>query len=399
VLHSTEPIQPAGWERRVPLCKSARMVTESDWAHWVTEQLESIRTTGRWRSTRTLDSFGPSGRMHGTPVVNFASNDYLGLSAHPAVIDAAHAALDHWGAGSTASRLIVGSRPCHEELEAEIAAWKHTDRAVLFSSGYAANVGVLSVLGAADVTILSDELNHASIIDGCRLSRAQVRTYRHVDLDHLGDLMTHTPGRKVVVTDAVFSMDGDVAPVDGIVAICNDADALLVLDEAHSVLGPHVAATDGNRVVRVGTLSKTLGSLGGWVACSNDLADLLVNRARSFIFTTALSPADAASALAALAVVRSEEGAALVAHLCKMIERIAPGHSSPIVPIMLGDEGSAVDASARLLDRGILVPAIRPPTVPVGTSRLRVAMSAAHTEEMVAALIDGLAGLQLRPAS
>ncbi len=250
------------------------------------------------------------------PVVTFASNDYLGLTHHPRVVAAAHAALDRWGAGSGASRLVVGSRPLHAELEAELAAWKGTEAALLFPTGFAANLGVLATLGGPDVTILSDELNHASIVDGARLARAEVRVYGHADLDHLAKLLVDVDaagrGPALVVTDSAFSMDGDVVDVAALVDVCAGHDALVVLDEAHAVLGPRVdaaaAADRGVTVLRMGTLSKALGSLGGFVAGPRRYVDLLRNRARPFIFTTAPTPADVAAALAAVRVVRSAEG-------------------------------------------------------------------------------------------
>lgn len=367
------------------------------WPRWVAGELDAVRAAGRWRENRPFDAFGPSGRREGRPVTSFASNDYLGLSGHPSVLAAAHDALDRWGAGSTASRLIVGTRPGHAALEAAIADWKGTERALVFPTGYAANVGVLSTLGGPDVTVLSDELNHASIVDGCRLGRSTVAVYRHGDLEHVDQLLRAAPGRALVVTDTVFSMDGDTADLDGLARCCAAHGALLVLDEAHAVLGPDLPAVEGVEVVRVGTLSKTLGSLGGWVAGDGDIIDLLVNRARSFIFTTALTPADTAAGLAALDVLRSAEGAALVARLRSHVDRVQPGHPSPIVPVVLGEESRAVKAAAALLDRGLLVPAIRPPTVPPGTSRLRLALSAAHTDAMVDDLLAALDALGLRP--
>lgn len=388
-------------------CRWHRDAVEDDlgpragrWGTWIDEQLDALRAEGRWRENRTFDAHGPTGQRDGRPVVSYASNDYLGLSAHPAVAAAAHEALERWGTGATASRLVVGSRPGHDELEAELAAWTGTERALVFPSGYAANVGVLSALGGPDVTILSDELNHASIIDGARLGRARVAVYRHGDLDHVASLLAAVEGRALVVTDVVFSMDGDAAPLDELAELGAARGALLVLDEAHRVLGPEVpdpALVPGLELVRVGTLSKALGSLGGWVAGTGALVDLLVNRARSYIFTTALSPADTAAALAALRVRRSPEGDELVAHLGSLVERLRPGHPSPILPVILGEEDAAVKAAAALLERGILVPAIRPPTVPAGTSRLRVALSAAHTDAMVDDLVAALTELDLWP--
>jgi 8-amino-7-oxononanoate synthase len=276
----------------------------------------------------------------------------------------------------------------HAELEAELAAWRSSEAAVLFPTGFAANLGVLSTFGGPGVRVCSDELNHASIIDGCRLSRAEVAIYRHVDLDHLASLLAGAE-RAIVVSDSVFSMDGDVAPVDELAELCASSGALLVLDEAHAVLGPRPRLS-GVAALRVGTLSKTLGSLGGFVAGPRAFVELLVNRARPYIFTTASTPADTAAALAALRVVRSPEGDALIARLACHVHRVASGHPSPIVPVVLGDEDRALEAAAALLEQGLLVPAIRPPTVPVGTSRLRVTLSAAHTEAEVTSLVTAL---------
>jgi 8-amino-7-oxononanoate synthase len=389
-------------------------VSSHGWADRVRSQLAQVVDEGRWRAPRPFDARGPDGALEGADVVSFASNDYLGLSAHPGVVAAAHEALDRWGTGAGASRLVTGSRPVHAELERELAEWKGTEAAVCFPTGFAANLGVLSVLGGPGVRVFSDELNHASIIDGCRLSRSQVTVFRHCDLRQLEDLLAAGAGPfgtpALVVTDTVFSMDGDVAPVDEMLVLCTRYGALLVLDEAHAVLGPHldlaaVAAPVRSGIVRVGTLSKTLGALGGFVAASRDVVDLLINRARPYIFSTALPPADAAAALAALRLVRSSEGEALVARLASLVGRLSrcgvapPAHRSPIVPVVLGPEQAAIDASTALLDAGLWVPAIRPPTVPTGTSRLRVTLSAAHRDADVARLIDALAALELPAAA
>jgi 8-amino-7-oxononanoate synthase len=368
-----------------------------DWTGWAASQTAQVRAAGRWRAPRDLDAAGPEGTLApgGRAVVSFASNDYLGLTQHPAVVAAAHRALDRWGAGSGSARLIVGSRPVHSELERELACWRGTDAAVLFPTGFAANLGVLTTLGGPDVLVCSDALNHASIIDGCRLSRSwtntEVAVYRHADPEHVERLLGESPARRaVVVTDTVFSMDGDIAPVDELARVCARHGALLVLDEAHAVLGPH-PDLDGVHALRVGTLSKTLGALGGFVAGPRDLVDLLVNRARSYIFTTAPTPADSAAALAALGVLRSSEGAGLCDRLRSHVERVRPGHPSPIVPVVIGDETETLSASAMLLEQGLLVPAIRPPTVAPGTSRLRITLSAAHTDAQVDALVRALA--------
>ncbi len=382
------------------------------WAARIRAELATVVDEGRWRAPRTFDASGPAGVLEGDDVVSFASNDYLGLSGHPAVVAAAHHALDRWGAGAGASRLVTGSRPIHGELERALAEWKGTEAAVCFPTGFAANLGVLCALGGPGVRVFSDELNHASIIDGCRLSRATPAVYRHRDMAHLEEQLNNPAGPAgpavptaspaLVVTDSVFSMDGDTAPLDDLTVLCTRHDALLVLDEAHAVLGPHPAP---GPIVRVGTLSKTLGSLGGFVAATRDVVDLLVNRARPYIFSTALTPADAAAALAALRIVRSDEGAVLTARLAALIDRMAeaglvpPDHPSPIVPVVLGSEEAASAASASLLAEGLWVPAIRPPTVPVGTSRLRVTLSAAHRDEDVERLVAALVRLPSRASA
>ncbi len=368
------------------------------WHEWAEGERRAIRSAGRWREPRDFDAAGPEGKLgpEGRPVVSYASNDYLGLTQHPAVVGAAHAALDRWGAGSGSARLIVGSRPVHAELESALAEWKGVERAVVFPTGFATNLGVLTTFAGPGVVVCSDELNHASIIDGCRLSRARVEVFRHRDVEHLRALLDRARGQRcVVVTDTVFSMDGDVAPVDELAELCARRGALLVLDEAHAVLGPDPdpARYDDLDVLRVGTLSKTLGALGGFVAGPTALTELVVNRARSYIFTTAPTPADAAAALAALGIATSAEGDALRTRLRANIDRLRPAHPSPIVPVVLGDEATTMAAAAALLEQGMLVPAIRPPTVPRGTSRLRVALSAAHTPAQVDQLGRALAEL------
>lgn len=364
-----------------------------DWTSRVDAELAAVRAADRWRQPRDLDATGPvTGMLDGRPMVSFAANDYLGLTHHPTVQAAAHAALERWGAGSGASRLVVGSRPVHSELEVALARWKGTEDALLFPTGYAANLGALTVFGRSDVTVLSDELNHASIIDGCRLARAQVGIYRHGDLDHLADLLAGVAGPALVVTDAVFSMDGDAADLTGLAELTARHGALLVLDEAHAVLGPEPPNQPG--MLRVGTLSKTLGALGGFVAGPRSFLDLLRNSARPFIFTTAPTPADSAAALAAVEIVRSAEGDALIGklrqHVRRFASRLGRPHPSPIVPVVLGAEATARAAAVALADRGLLVPAIRPPTVPPGTSRLRVALSAAHEDEQLDRLLTAL---------
>ncbi|HWD50800.1 MAG TPA: 8-amino-7-oxononanoate synthase [Acidimicrobiales bacterium] len=396
------------------------MSSPSAWSDWVEASCRTVEAAHRWRRPRTFDARGPVGRMAPVgpggrgpdpEIVSFASNDYLGLSCHPAVVAAAHQALDRWGAGSGASRLVTGSRPIHAELEAMLAEWKDCERAIVFPTGFAANLSVLSVFASDGASVFSDELNHASIIDGCRAARAEVSVYRHRDLEHLTQLVAGSAGRPIIVSDTVFSMDGDAADLSGLVDVARRFGALLILDEAHAVLGPElpISATTGDGlgvdILRVGTLSKTLGSLGGFVAGPGRFVELLVNRARPYIFTTAPSPANAAAALAAVGIVRSPEGAALRRRLTELVTRVSDaigggatrtGPRSPIVPVIIGDERRAVAASDRLLAHGLWVPAIRPPTVPTGTSRLRVTLSSIHTDDQVERLIAELVALGAR---
>jgi 8-amino-7-oxononanoate synthase len=329
--------------------------------------------------------------VRGREVLSFASNDYLGLTQHPRVREAAHAAIERWGAGAAAARLVTGTRSLHVELEEELARSHQVERTLVFPTGFSANLGLVATLGAADVTLFSDQLNHASIIDGCRLAKARTQIYRHLDVNHLDTLLQATPGRKIILTETVFSMDGDVAPVAQLAALAERHGALLVLDEAHAVLGPAVDFdAQGAEILRMGTLSKALASMGGWVGGPRPLIDLLVNRARSFVYTTGLTPAATAAALAALRISVSEEGQQLRARLRRSVDRVRSGHPSPIVPIVLGDASAAISAAAALFEQGIHVPAIRPPTVPPGTARLRIALSAAHDDEMIARLIAAL---------
>jgi 8-amino-7-oxononanoate synthase len=369
------------------------------WSQWAECEAEQLQRALRWRTTHAFDARGTHGHYQGREVISFCSNDYLGLSQHPAVCHAAREAIERFGTGAGASRFVSGTRSLHLELETQIAAWKQADCATLFPTGFAANLGVLSVFGGPQTLILSDELNHASIVDGCRLAKGRTVIYRHRDLEHVAQLLSSHRGRSLVVSDAVFSMDGTLAPVAELSELCEQHAALLILDEAHSVLGPHLHPA-APWLLRVGTLSKTLGAMGGWVAGPRPFIELLVNRARTLIFTTATSPADTAAALAALQVYRSSEGEELRQQLRRAIDSIAPRNPSPIVPIILGSERAALVAAEHMLSHGLLVPAIRPPTVPEGTARLRIALSAAHTPAMLQQLQRALheLGSSARPA-
>jgi 8-amino-7-oxononanoate synthase len=376
---------------------------------WIPGELEALERKGLRRSLEPLATAqGPVVEVGGRRLVNLCSNDYLGLASDPRLKQAAAETALSEGAGSGAARLIAGDLPVHGRLERSLAALKGTESALLFSSGYHANAGIVGALVGPDDAVFSDELNHASIIDGCRLSRAKVLRYRHRDLAELAELLAGTEARrKLVATDAVFGMDGDAAPLAGIVELCERHGAMLYLDEAHStgVLGDTGAglAEATGLTARVdaimGTLGKALGSFGAFVAGSRPLTDWLTSRARTFVFTTALPPAACGAALAAVEIVRTDLPRRL--HLHALTLRMKGGLSrlgfgvkdvvAPIFPVVLGEERPALEASRLLRDRGFFVRAIRPPTVPRGTSRLRVSLTAAHTEAQVDAFLAGLA--------
>lgn len=369
------------------------------WSDAAASRLDAIREQGRWRATAPIAGSSAHTAGHdGRPLVNFASNDYLGLAAHPAVVAAAVAATGR-GFGAGSARLITGDRVEHGRLEAELADWKGAEAALLFPTGYAANLGVLTAVarlrtGAA--TIFSDELNHASIIDGARLASAEVSVFPHCDVATLAaGLDGRARGSGIVVSDTVFSMDGDLGDTAGLAAVAGDHGALLVLDDAHVVFPSDDAVAATGDVMRIGTLSKALGSLGGYVVGDRVWIDYLRNVARPFIFTTACPPAVAAAASAALWVVRSDEGGELIAHLRSLVDRLVPGHPSPIVPLVVGEADAAVAAAAALRRKGLLVPAIRPPTVAPGSSRLRITVSAAHTHDDVDRLLETLDSVNL----
>ena len=360
--------------------------------------LDDLRERGLHRRLRVVA--GPQGArvlLDGKPVLLLCSNNYLGLADHPRVREAAADAAMRWGAGAGASRLISGNMTCHRRLEEQLAKFKGYDTALLFGSGYLANSGVVSALAGEGEVIFSDELNHASIVDGCRLSRAETFVYDHCDLDHLEWGLQQAGGRgALIVTDSVFSMDGDIAPLPEIVELAEHYDARVMVDEAHATgcLGPGGrgavadAGLEDEVDVVVGTLGKALGSYGAYVCCDREVADFLVNRARTLIFSTALPPPAVAAAMAALELlaeqpdrVRKLERNAATLRAALAEEGVAAGESeTQIVPLLVGDAGEAMAACERALERGIFAQAIRPPTVPQGTSRLRLAVMASHTE-------------------
>ena len=378
---------------------------------WADEALSALEARGLSRHLEPLTTAqGPVIQINGEgPLINFSSNDYLGLANDPELKAAAIAALHQWGTGSGASRLVTGDSAAHRALEKAIASFEGTEAALLFNSGYAANVGLLStVCGEGDV-LFSDALNHASLIDGARLSRAKTVIYPHRDLAALARLLATTPGRRrLVVTDAVFSMDGDRAPLQGLAELCGQTGAGLMVDEAHStgVCGPTGAGLCEELGIvpelRMGTLSKALGGFGAYVACSAQVRQWLFNRARSLVFSTSLPAAVCAAGMTAIARVR-RDGALrerLWTHIrffSAGLKRLGlPSHQdSAIFPVVIGSPDAAVDASARLRAAGLLVKAIRPPTVPEGTSRLRFALSAGHTQAQLSVALSQLQKLEL----
>jgi 8-amino-7-oxononanoate synthase len=345
--------------------------------------------------------------VDGRELLCFSSNNYLGFADHPALTVAGIAALQAAGSGSGASRLISGNMTLHAKAEAALAAYVNHPAARLFSTGYAANVGSLQALAEQGDLLLSDELNHASMIDGCRLSRARVERYRHVDLEHLRELLIahrHEAKRAFIVTDSLFSMDGDVAPLVALRALADEFDAWLYVDEAHSVgvLGPAgrgaCAALGVRADVLIGTLGKSFGLAGAFAASDPDTVAWLYNRARSFVFSTGPQPSLAAQVVAAIPLLHAAdtERATLVRHSERLRAHLrglgfdVPSDPTPIVPLVLGAESRALEVSAQLMERGIFVVAIRPPTVPPGTARLRIVPTAAHSDEQLDVLLGAL---------
>ncbi len=351
-------------------------------------------------------SDGPYVTVNGKNLLLMCSNDYLGLTGHPALREAAVSAMLRYGFGSGASRLISGTSPLHRELEERLARFKGAEAALLFNSGYAANTGIIPVLAGDGDVVLSDSLNHASIIDGCRLSKALVRVYRHGDVEHVEHLLKESTSarRKLIVTDGVFSMDGDIAPLAELASLAEKYGALLMVDDAHAtgVLGKCGGGTtehfglDGRVPIQMGTLGKALGSFGAYVVGSTKMIDYLLNRSRSFMYSTSLPHAVCAASIAALDIIehepeRREKLRRNREHFVKGL--IARGLSikatgSPIVPIMIGDPAKALSVGEKLMEYGVYAAAIRPPTVPEGSARIRATLMATHTDEDVDAALN-----------
>lgn len=369
---------------------------------FLSERLAVVQQGGLYRNLRLV-----AGAQQGTIVLDgrevllLSSNNYLGLADHPALKHAAQEAIARFGCGAGASRLISGNMALHQQLEQRLAIFKQTEAALVFPSGYHANIGVITALMGPEDIIFSDALNHASIIDGCRLSRARVQIFRHRDMEHLAELLAASPrsGQRLIVTDSVFSMDGDVAPLTDIVALARRHQAWVMVDEAHGtgVFGPRGAGVveelglENAIDIQMGTLGKALGGAGAYVAGCQELIEWLINRARSFVYTTGIPPAVAASALAALDIVIHEperrkqlwdNTAFLWQGLTELGYRLGPTRS-PILPVLIGSASQTMALAEALLQRGIFAQGIRPPTVPDGTSRLRVTPMATHTRSQL----------------
>ncbi|HRT56721.1 MAG TPA: 8-amino-7-oxononanoate synthase [Candidatus Paceibacterota bacterium] len=393
----------------------------------LTRRLAKLREQGLYRTLREIGSAqGPRLTLGNRTVLNFGSNDYLGLAGDPRVKEAAAEAARHWGAGSGASRLVCGNLEPHVRLERALAEFKQTEAALTFSSGYTTAVGTLCALAGKDDIVILDKRAHACLVDGARLSGARLRVFAHNDLEDLEHILkwaADVRARRVqagtappvilIVTESVFSMDGDTAPLRKIAGLKDAYDAWLLVDEAHAtgLLGPAgaglAAELDAHARIEVlmGTLGKALGSAGGFICGSRTLIDYLVNRARSFIFSTAPVPAAAAAAAAALELVRGPEGEELRLRLKQRVSQFQAALGRPnleiptaIVPLVLGPAEEAMRAAAELLEAGIYVPAIRYPAVARGAARLRITLSAAHSAEDVGQLAAAIRGLQLQPA-
>jgi 8-amino-7-oxononanoate synthase len=365
----------------------------------VAARLEELRELGLHRRLRLIEGpQGPRVILAGREVLLLCSNDYLGLAADDRVREAAADAALRWGAGAGASRLISGNMQPHRELETRLAAFKDYERALLFGSGYLANMGTIAALAGPGEVVFSDELNHASIIDGCRLARAETVVYRHNDVEHLETLLRDAAGAPaLIVTDGVFSMDGDVAPLAALLELARRYGARLMVDEAHATgaIGPGgrgavaAAGLSGEVDVVVGTLGKALGSYGAYVCASADTVDYLVNRARPFIFSTAPPPPAVGAARAALCVLEAEpERVERLATNARALREglageglTAAASTTQIVPIEVGEAGPTMDLCERSLERGVFAQGIRPPTVPEGSSRLRFTVMATHDPE------------------
>ncbi|MBT8043181.1 MAG: 8-amino-7-oxononanoate synthase [Pontiella sp.] len=364
---------------------------------WIQPILDERQAQGLGRQARVYPEAGGIIKINGTELLNFSSNDYLDLTRHPHVMDRAREALDQYGTGSGASRLVTGTLPIHEELEARIAKEKGYPAALVFGSGYMANAGTIPVLAGRGDLIFADKLVHASMIDACKLGDAKLVRFAHNDPDALEQRLeqhANAEGRKLIITESVFSMDGDLAPLPKIAALAEEHGAMLMVDEAHAsgTFGPNGAGLirehglEGSITVSMGTMSKAMAGYGGFVACSENLRRLLINSARAFIYTTAPPPAIIGAALGALDVLEAsprlgnilQANADYFRSLLREAGLDTLQSQSQIIPIVIGENERAVAISARLREQGIIAAAIRPPTVPAGSARLRISVTLAH---------------------
>jgi glycine C-acetyltransferase len=382
--------------------------TRTDPLFYLTTQLDSWRTAGTYQKLRVLESANAAeARYDGKEVINLASNNYLGLTTHPKLIEAAVSAAKAYGAGSGAVRTISGTMSLHMQLEERIARFKNVEACVVFQSGFAANAGTVSAVLTPDDHVISDALNHASIIDGCRLSRAKIHVFPHKDMaiaERKLAAIAEAPGRKLLITDGVFSMDGDIGPLPELVALAEKYGAIMMVDDAHSsgVLGRNGRGTvdhfnlHGRVDIQVGTLSKAIGVLGGYVCGTRDLIEFLHHRARPFLFSTSHPPAVAAACLAAFDVLEQEPER--IEQLWNNTRYFKAGlvnagfdtglSETPIVPVMVGEAARAHEFSRALFDRGVFATGIGFPTVPEGKARVRCILSAAHTMPELDQAID-----------
>ena len=377
---------------------------------WMTAELDTLASAGLRRGRRMVRP-SPNGacEIDGQRLWNFASNDYLGLAGDPRLAEAAKNAIAEGGVGARASALVAGRTPWHARLEETLARFEGQEAAVLFPTGYAANVGTIVALVGDEDVVFCDRLNHASLIDGCRLSGAKLRVFRHSELETLERELQKAAEfrRRLIVTDAVFSMDGDLTPLRELCDLAERFDADVLVDEAHGtgVFGEHGRGVcehfgvEDRVAVRVGTLSKAVGTLGGFVAGPQTLVDWLWNKARPQVFSTALPPAICAAAMVAIEIIQSEpdlrtklwrNSEFVRSELAQSKIGVWPNSAGPIIPIVLGDPEATIVAQRKLEERGCLVAAIRPPTVPQGTSRLRISLSAAHDAAALQCLVNAL---------
>lgn len=381
---------------------------------FITEGLDNLKSSGLYRTLRTIEGpQGPRVKIGGKDIILLCSNNYLGIADHPRLKEAAIKAIERYGVGSGASRLVSGTMELHKELEERIASFKGTEASVVFNSGYTANTSVIPALVGRGDIVFSDKLNHASIIDGCVLSRAEFKRYPHKDMERLEFLLkdgrseergARSP-RGLIVTDSVFSMDGDIAPLPEIFTLAKKYGAMVMVDDAHAtgVLGKtgkgsleHFDLKYDEKIIQMGTLGKALGTFGAYIAGSRELIDYLINKARGFIFSTSLPPSVLASAIAAIDLVEDEpelrqalwEKTWYLKNGLDSLGFDTMGSETPIIPVFIGDTGKTMEFSRRLLEEGVFVSGIRPPTVPEGKSRLRATVMATHSYDDLDMAID-----------